>query len=156
MLFISIPGFGDLNLKYALIDFNGTLAVDGQLIKGVTDPLNALAEHLEIHVITGDGFGTATAELKPINCKLIITAPENQALTKQHYLHQLNPKETVAIGNGRNDTFILKESALGIAIIGNEGVTAEALLSAHIIMPSIFLALDILNNPRRLRATLRY
>lgn len=85
-----------------------------------------------------------------------ITPAENQALTKQKYLHQLNPKETVAIGNGRNDSYILKDSALGIAVIGNEGTAAEAILSANIILPSIFLALDLLHNPRRLRASLRF
>lgn len=156
MLEITIPGFADLNLKYALIDYNGTLAVDGKLIEGIAEPLNALSEHLEIHIITGDGFGTAKAELVGINCILTITPAENQALTKQKYLHQLNPKETVAIGNGRNDSYILKDSALGIAVIGNEGTAAEAILSANIILPSIFLALDLLHNPRRLRASLRF
>lgn len=72
MLEIIIPGFADLNLRYALIDYNGTLAVDGKLIDGIAEPLNALSEHLEIHIITGDGFGTAKAELIGINCILTI------------------------------------------------------------------------------------
>lgn len=156
MISISIPGFTDLNLKYALIDFNGTLAVDGKLIPGIDDPLNALAELLEIHIITGDGFGTARSELAHINCTLTITPAENQAMSKQTYLYQLNPEKTVAIGNGRNDSLVLKESALGIAILGNEGTAADALMSANVIMPSIFGALDLLQNPRRLKATLRF
>jgi hypothetical protein len=41
MFIINIPGFGDLNLTAAIIDYNGTLAVDGKLIEGIADPLNA-------------------------------------------------------------------------------------------------------------------
>jgi soluble P-type ATPase len=156
MFTINIPGFGDLNLTAAIIDYNGTLAVDGKLIEGIADPLNALSEFLEIHIVTGDGFGTAKAELANINCKLTIIPADNQGIAKQKYLHQLNPKTTVAIGNGKNDSYILKESALGIAIIGKEGTAIEALLSANLVMPSIDLALDLFHNPRRLKATLRF
>ena len=157
MLTLSIPGFKDLKLHYALIDFNGTLALDGRLIEGIEKPLNALAEFIELHVITGDGFGTAKAELAPINCKLTITPAENQALTKKEYLHhKINPLETVAIGNGRNDCFILKEAALGIAIMGNEGVASEAILAADIVTPSILRGLELLHNPGRLKASLRF
>lgn len=155
MIAINIPGFGDFNLTDAIIDYNGTLAVDGKLINGIAKPLNSLAELVTIHIVTGDGFGTARSELSDINCKLTIIPPDNQGLSKQNYLHQLNPATTVSIGNGKNDSYILKESALGIAIIGDEGTAAEALMSAHIILPSIALALAILHNPKRLKATLR-
>lgn len=156
MLNINIPGFGDLNLKYALIDFNGTLATDGKLIAGITDQLNELSKDLELHIITGDGHGTAKAELESIHCKLTITPSENQGITKQKYLHQLNPEVTVAIGNGQNDKYILKEAILGIAILGEEGAAAEAIKSADIVMPSILVALTSLQTPHRLRASLRY
>lgn len=156
MLNINIPGFGDLNLKYALIDFNGTLATDGKLIAGITDQLNELSKELELHIITGDGHGTAKAELEFIQCKLTITPSENQGITKQKYLHQLNRELTVAIGNGQNDKYILKEAILGIAILGEEGAAAEAIKAADIVMPSILAALTSLQRPHRLRASLRY
>ena len=156
MITVSIPKFAELNLNYALIDFNGTLAVDGRLIDGIEERLNALAEHLEIHVITGDGMGTAKAELANVRCILTITPSEDQGITKQNYLHQLNPNQTVAIGNGRNDQFILKEAALGIAILGKEGLSTQAILAADIIVPSIDLALELLQKTKRLKATLRF
>ncbi|MCL9685663.1 hypothetical protein [Legionella maioricensis] len=43
-----------------------------------------------------------------------------------------------------------------IALKTNEGFAIEALLSANLIMPSIALALDLFQNPRRLKATLRF
>lgn len=156
MITVSIPKFAELNLNYALIDFNGTLAVDGRLINGIEERLNALAEHLEIHIITGDGIGTAKAELANVRCILTITPSEDQGITKQNYLHQLNPNQTVAIGNGRNDQFILKEAALGIAILGKEGLSTQAILAADIIVPSIDLALELLQKTKRLKATLRF
>lgn len=155
MIQINIPGFSELTLNYALIDYNGTLAVDGKLIEGITTPLNALSEHLDVHIITGDGFGTAKTELADIHCTLTILPAENQGIAKQKYLQQLNPKETVAIGNGRNDSYILKDSALGIVILGHEGAAIDSIISANLLMPSIVQALELLSHPRRLIATLR-
>lgn len=61
MLTIDIPGFGELNLSYALIDFNGTLATDGKLISGIGESPKELSRLIELHVVTGDGHGTAKA-----------------------------------------------------------------------------------------------
>lgn len=155
MLQINIPGFSALKLNYALIDYNGTLAIDGKLLEDITPTLNALSKHLEVHIITGDSFGTAKTELAGIKCTLTILPSENQAIAKQKYLQQLNPNETVAIGNGRNDSYILKESALGIVILSHEGAAIDSIMSANLMVPSIFQALDLLHHPRRLIATLR-
>lgn len=155
MLNIDIPGFGELKLKYALIDFNGTVAVDGKLIEGIAKPLNELSNDIEVHILTGDGHGTAKSELKDVNCILTIVPSENQGISKQQYLRKLNPKQSLAIGNGRNDGYILSESALGIAILGSEGVAKEAMQGCNLLVPSIFVALELLKDPSRLRATLR-
>ena len=37
MLSIAIPGFKNLSLAHLVLDFNGTLAVDGNLITGVSE-----------------------------------------------------------------------------------------------------------------------
>lgn len=61
MISIKIPGFKELHLSFLVLDFNGTLATDGKIIKGVTENLNKLASKLKIHVITADTFGKAKA-----------------------------------------------------------------------------------------------
>ncbi|TAL63546.1 MAG: ATPase P [Legionella sp.] len=155
MLTIDIPGFKNLTLHHVMLDYNGTMAVDGILIKNIMDHLNALSEHLFLHVVTGDGYGTAKEELVGVNCLLKILPKENQAYEKQAYLHQLNPNETVVIGNGRNDYYALKDAALGIVVMGDEGIATEAIEAADLVLPSIERALEILNNPRRLIGTLR-
>jgi soluble P-type ATPase len=59
------------------------------------------------------------------------------------------------MGNGNNDELILKEAALGIAILGDEGISVTALKQADIMVKNISDALDLLLKPKRLMATLR-
>ena len=43
MVEINIPGYGMLRLEHLVMDYNGTLAVDGRLIDGVKEALNRIA-----------------------------------------------------------------------------------------------------------------
>ncbi len=155
MIHISIPDYGDIELKYVVSDYNGTLAVDGVLIEGVADIIRSLSQHIEVHVITADTFGIAKAQLGDLPVTLTITPPENQADTKLDYVRKLGAANVVAIGNGRNDRKMLASAALGIALIQKEGASVETLLSADVVSRSITEALDLLINTKRLKATLR-
>jgi soluble P-type ATPase len=155
VLKIDVPGFGNLNLSNVIFDYNGTIAIDGLLVPGVSILLNTLSEKLTIHVVTGDSFGTAKIQLTGINCNLVILPSDNQALAKKDYIQQLGYSATVAVGNGRNDQYMLKESILGIVVIGMEGTSVEAMMSAKVVVPDIFSALSLLQNPIKLIATLR-
>lgn len=156
MLEIHVPGFAELKLQHAVFDYNGTLAVDGLLIKDVAVQLNSLSKQLQIHIITGDTFATVKKEVAGINCQLTILPPENQAQAKVNYLRQLNSQEVVAFGNGRNDQLMLKEAAVGIAILGDEGAAAETMMAADIVVSNIFTAVNLIQYPRRLVASLRF
>jgi soluble P-type ATPase len=50
---------------------------------------------------------------------------------------------------------MLRQAALGIAVLGGEGLAAVCLAAAAVVVPSIESALDLLLYPRRLVATLR-
>jgi soluble P-type ATPase len=50
---------------------------------------------------------------------------------------------------------MLKESAVGICIVGKEGAAVEAVMSADLVTFDINDALDLLLKPERLVATLR-
>jgi soluble P-type ATPase len=50
---------------------------------------------------------------------------------------------TVAIGNGNNDDLILKEAGLGIAILGDEGMSVSAMRNAELVVKNIPDALDL-------------
>ena len=50
---------------------------------------------------------------------------------------------------------MLKEAALGICVMSQEGVAVETLLSADLFMPNITTALELLDKPLRIIASLR-
>lgn len=150
-----IPGFKTLKLNYLALDYNGTLSVDGILIPKVRELINEISKQLKVFIITADTFGAVDEQLKWINCEIRIISEQNQAYTKQQFIKQLGSEETVAIGNGRNDSMMLEEAALGIAVIQKEGCSIGALNSADLVSTNIIDALELLINPMRLLATLR-
>lgn len=155
MIRIEIPGFGNLELQHLVCDYNGTLALDGQLLPGIAEQLSRLASQLTIHVITADTFGQARAELAGLPVSLHITPLENQAQTKLEFVQKLGAAVTAAIGNGRNDCRMLDAAALGIALIQREGGAATTVAAADVVCTSIHDAIALLRNPKRLIATLR-
>ena len=155
MLKIDIPGQKRLEIEHILLDFNGTIAFDGKLIAGVKEKLNELSKTVKIHVITADTFGGAHDQLEGVSVTLAILPHGDQDQGKSSYLNQLGVNATVAIGNGKNDRLMLRESAIGIAVLLEEGASVEALSAADLVCKNVNSALDLLTNPKRLVATLR-
>lgn len=155
MIKIDVPGYKNLRLEHLVMDYNGTLAVDGELLPGVARGLARLKDKMTIHVVTADTFGKAADQLEGLPCQLTVLGRDGQDVGKLFFVRSLGSESVAAIGNGRNDRMMLKESELGIAVILDEGAAVETLLSADIVCPSIPSALALLNNPLRLTATLR-
>lgn len=155
MIEYSIPGYKNISAEYLVLDYNGTIAVDGVLISGVTDMLKRISEHLEIHVVTADTFGRAGAQLEGAACRLTVLEPGDQDMQKARYIKMLGPENVIAVGNGRNDSLMLKEAAVGIALVQAEGAAAAAILNSDIICNSVTDAFGIILNPLRMTATLR-
>ena len=155
MIEINIPGQKTLQLEYLILDYNGTVAVDGKPIKGVKECLDTLAEKLEVHVVTADTFGSVKTELAGFRCELTVLPADNQDRAKRDLVERLGAEQTVSIGNGRNDSRMVKKSALGIAVIQEEGAASDTVASADVVCSSILAALGLLLNPIRLVATLR-
>ncbi len=155
MIAIDIPGFGALRLEHLVLDYNGTLAADGELLPGVTEALRTLASEVRIHVITADTFGRAAEMLAGLPVDLVIAPATAQAEAKLEFVTALGAHEVVAIGNGRNDRRMLEAAALGIAVIQREGASAESVRCADAVATNILDALELLRHPQRLVATLR-
>ncbi len=155
MIEINLPGAQLLRLSHLILDYNGTLAADGSLLPGVAERLEILAKHLEIHILTADTFGSVRNQVAHLPVQLAVIPPEKQAQAKAAYLEKLGPANAAAIGNGRNDALMLKEAALGIAVMQTEGAATAALLAAEVVTSEIVDALDLLLHPDRLKATLR-
>jgi len=154
MISVEVPGWGSFSIHHLILDLNGTLTLDGDLIPGVKERIEHLSGNLDIHILTADTLGRAAGNCRDLPVTLHVIGEKNQVEAKQKYLRSL-PSQSVAVGNGRNDTGMLGDAALGIAIVGPEGVFPEALQAADVVVRSINDALDLLICPDRLRATLR-
>ncbi len=155
MLEIAIPGAEPLRLDHLVADFNGTLAVDGELLPGAGEALRRLAEKLALHVVTADTFGRARDALAGIPCELAILPEGAQDSAKLRYVEALGAARCACLGNGRNDRLMLAAAGLGIAVMQGEGAAVETLLAAAVAVPDVNAALGLLLYPRRLVATLR-
>jgi len=156
MLEIDIPGFGSIKLKHLVTDFTGTLSVDGKILPGVKERLNKIAKFLTIHVLTSDTFATAKSELKDIPCETYVLKGEYHDVQKEEYVGRLGASSVAAFGNGNNDRKMLRAARLGIAVTEGEGCAVDVLMAADIHVTSIKAGLDLLLNPKRCKATLRY
>ncbi|SDC93160.1 Soluble P-type ATPase [Desulfurella multipotens] len=124
---IEILSVGKIVLKRIILDFNGTLATSGVLIKETKDILEKLSKAFDIHIVTGDTFSSAKEQLKGLNVKTIIAPLIDQITFKLEYAKSIGLSNLVAIGNGKNDSLMLKYAKLGICVIGKEGANLEAL-----------------------------
>lgn len=155
MITLDIPGLERLLIKNIVLDFNGTIALDGSLLPGVQEKLNTLAEDLDIYILTADTFGTVKSACSSVNGKVIVLKEPLGTGEKLKFIEDLGAGETSAIGNGANDTLMLEGAALGIAVTGPEGAASRALTAADVVVKDINDALDLFLNPKRLVATLR-
>jgi P-type E1-E2 ATPase len=154
-----VPGKDALQLAHIVLDVNGTVASGGRLIEGVRERLLKLRTvGFEVHWITADTRGRQAvldSELGWPAERLTASGHGSEAGQKAAFVRSLGARTVVAIGNGSNDSEMLREAAVGIAVVGPEGLALDALLASDVIMPSIGTALDLLLDPDSLIATLR-
>ncbi len=155
MLCLDIPNKHKMLLEHLILDFNGTIATDGQLIPGVVQRIEELSPQVTVHVITADTNASARSQLKGVPCTLKIIGSDKQDQAKLEYAQNLGLKKVLAVGNGCNDCLLLQKAALGICLIQREGASVQSLQAADIVCVDINDALDLLLRPHRLKATLR-
>ena len=155
MIELNIPGRGLVQLEHLVCDVSGTLTVDGQLPEKVKYGLNALRDRLSLNLITADTYGKQDLVDRQLNLKATRLQPGMEKEQKERYVRQLGAESVIAIGQGANDAGMLQAAALGICVLSAEGTAVEALLGADMVVASIHEALELLENPLRIVATLR-
>lgn len=155
MITIHIPGRKELTLRELALDFNGTIALDGQISGNTAELIDRLAQQLDVYILTADTFATASAQCTNLPVTLHILRSASHTEEKGAFVRHLGGEHVVSIGNGQNDVEMLRSSALGIGVIGEEGCAASILQAADLMVPSIQRALELLLYPKRLIATLR-
>jgi P-type E1-E2 ATPase len=147
-----IPGRPPLELDLLLLDVNGTLTNRGVLLPGVASRIAALRRELSVRLLSADTFGNVSEIARQLQVEHELAA---SAEDKVRALVRLGPGRIAAVGNGENDAGMLQAAALGIAVLGPEGLSAVALASADVVCATILDALDLLLDSRALAATLR-
>ena len=149
MLKIEIPNYKTLELEYLVLDYNGTIALDGEIRDSVREQLITLSKELEIYVLTADTHGTAKKMCEGLPLK-IQTFPTDGALDeKLAVVEGLGEDRCIAIGNGRNDKLMCRASALAIAVMEQEGMCGRLLGEADVCTRNIEDALDLLRSEER-------
>lgn len=155
MLEIVIPSRDPLRLEHLVLDLNGTVALDGTLLPGVRERVARLRPMLTVHLVSADTQGTLAAVAEDLGAVPHRLGPRDEGEQKAALVGRLGADGVVAIGNGANDAGMLERAALGIAVLGPEGLAVPCLQAADVVVPDICAALDLLLLPRRLVATLR-
>jgi soluble P-type ATPase len=155
MLKYKIPGRKDIEIENLVLDYNGTIAVNGKVLEGVKELLLEIGKYVNIYILTADTYGTVSKECKDINGEVLTFPKENAGESKKHIVKNLGGEKTLCIGNGFNDILMFKEAALSIAVIEGEGVSGKLLNYADIVVRTITEALEIILSENKIKATLR-
>ena len=79
MLQIEIPGREQpLRLDVLVLDYNGTIACDGQLIDGIGERIRELCTKLPVYILTADTYGTVKRQCEGLGAE-IMTFPRAAA-----------------------------------------------------------------------------
>jgi P-type E1-E2 ATPase len=151
MIRIDMPAEGRLQLETLILDINGTLTLDGELLPGVRTRITELRNRIRVRLVTRDTLGRGDSVARELEVEMDRITDAD----KMSVIESLGPRTAVMIGNGNSDAEALRRCRVGIAVIGPEGCTAEALRAADIVATSIADALDLLIEPSRLISTLR-
>lgn len=155
MLKLDIPGRGIIEIENVVFDYNGTLAVDGNMLQSTKDMLMKIKDFLNVYILTADTYGTVKEKCIDIDVNLKTFPCENVGICKSEIVKNLDKEKTICVGNGYNDIIMLQESMLSIGIIGDEGCCGKLLLVCDIVVKDIKDVFDMLLKPDRIKATLR-
>ncbi len=155
MIELTIPGRGKIEIKNIVFDVNGTIALDGEITNSVKKRLQEMARKASVYILTADTYGTIENQIHGRGLNVHKVTPPNEAAKKEEFVKQIGELKTLALGNGENDALMLKRAALGICVIDAEGASAQAIANADIVVLGTDNALGLIENPKRMFATLR-
>lgn len=154
MIRIEIPGRKVLDITAAVLDYNGTIARDGILLPEAVQRIRTLSELLPVYVLTADTYGTVQAQCEGLGVTVRTFPRAGAAAHKAAIVRELG-SGVFAMGNGFNDIAMFDAAALSVAVMEKEGMCAELLSHADVLVTAPEDGLDLLLKSDRLRATLR-
>jgi soluble P-type ATPase len=156
---IDIPGFSVRRIRTVVSDYTGTHSFRGSIDPDVKRRLRQLVILVDLHIVTADSFGTAESELAGIAIPYKLRTARHD-IEKAEYVRRFELQHVAAFGNGNNDRLMLqavKEAGgLAIAVDNGEGCAMDAMRNADLFVVGAANAIDLLLDPVRLKATLRF
>ena len=148
-----IPGTGNIKIETIILDLNGTVTVNGRIVRGLRKRLQKLKKQgIRVIILSGDTRGNASKVADKLGIELIKTATQDE---KKKEALKLDPSTCAAVGNGLIDAKYFESVRLGIVTMQSEGVHVQTLRAADIVVPSVINAVDLFIHEKRLIATLR-
>ena len=144
----------NLELHFVLIDFEGTLAMDGRVHPKAKDKVNLLSKRATIYILAKSNREKVEETLRKMKAEILYVTEGDSSQQKLDVLQRLGPHQTAVIGNGFDDVQIMEQAGLGMCVIGKEGSSPEAVAKADLVVTSVLDALDFLLKPLRQGATL--
>ncbi|MCK4697770.1 MAG: ATPase P, partial [Dehalococcoidia bacterium] len=94
MIEIAIPGRGNYRLSHLVLDLNGTIGLDGELIEGVEERLRRLNELLKLFVVSADTFGSASGLKEKLKAEIHLVEKGEEAAQKLALVEKLGRDKT--------------------------------------------------------------
>ena len=154
MIRIDIPGREIIEIENIVLDYNGTIALDGHIIDGAAWRIRELCRSTHVYVLTADTYGTVRAQCDGLGAEVKTFPRANAAECKEEIVRSLGGK-AACVGNGFNDIKMFDIADLSIAVMDGEGVSASLIAHSDVLVRSAEEVLDLLLKADRLRATLR-
>ncbi len=155
-MFIEIPENRQYEITHLLLDYNGTIALDGEIFNDIKEKIRCVSEMgVSVHILTADTNGTVIAACEGLSVQIDIFEKGNAAEKKEAVVVELGAENCMCIGNGYNDRRMFQACALSIAVLGVEGTSVAALNHADIVCREVIDAFDLILKNNRLIATLR-
>ena len=100
MIEIHVPGLKPYEITHVVVDYNGTIAVDGKIPMDLKPLLIKLKQLVPITVLTADTHGTAKAQCEPLGLTVRTFPQENAAACKKEMRQVLQGHEDEAANCG--------------------------------------------------------
>ncbi|MDM8533466.1 ATPase P [Clostridiaceae bacterium HSG29] len=152
---INVPETGKYEIENIVFDYNGTIAINGEIINGILEKIVKLAESFNVTIITADTFNTVKRAFKNTDVNIHIIDSIDGTIQKKEFVEEVGSNKTIALGNGRNDELMLKEAIISVAILNDEGVSLKALNNADFLLKDINHFFEMIEEPKKLVAILR-
>ena len=102
MIRIDVPGREIIEIEHVVLDYNGTIALDGQLIEGAAWRIRELCKSAHVYVLTADTYGTVRSQCDGLGAEVKTFPRANAAECKEEIVRALGGK-VACVGNGFND-----------------------------------------------------